>query len=186
MVLFTFALYIRIILGANQFILIAWVSEIYQFNFNETKRKLSFIIAFLILTAWIAIIVITIIFTFKTDSYKLSESQGKRFKFAHLFDGISSNKKSRLFIWLLLIRRAVFVILLITVGPKSSIIAISFLVGLQLIYLILLAVIRPYKMVNWNAIEMTNEFFFLVFLTFLLKYNTAVDWEGTPTTAYTS
>ena len=41
MVFFTFALYIRIILETNQFILISWVSEIYQFNFSGTKRIIS-------------------------------------------------------------------------------------------------------------------------------------------------
>ena len=184
MVLFTFALYIRIILQSNQFILIAWVSEIYQFNFNETKRKISIIISLLILIAWIALIVITTLFTFSKDVNKISESQDKRSKFAHLFDGLSPNKKSRLFAWLIQIRRAIFVILLIILGPKSSIIVISFLVGLQFIYLLLLAAVRPYEVVIWNVIEMTNEFYFLVLLAFLLKYNTAADWEGTPTNAY--
>ena len=186
MELFTFALYIRIILESNQFILIAWVSEMYQFNFNETKRKISIIIAFLILIAWIALYCNHDFFHFISNSAnKLSESQDKRSKFAHLFEGLSPNKKSRLFAWLLQIRRAIFVILLIILGPKSSIIVISFLVGLQLIYLLLLATIRPYEVVIWNIIEMTNEFYFLVILAFLLKYNTAADWEGTPTSVYT-
>ena len=185
MVFFTFALYIRIILESNQFILIAWVSEIYQFNFTETKRKISIIIAFLIFIAWIALILITILFTFSKDANKFSESQDQRSKFAHLFDGLSPNKKSRLFAWLLQIRRAIFVFLLIILGPKSSIIVISLLVGLQLIYLVLLVAIRPYKLVIWNVIETTNEFYFLVIFAFLLKYNTAVDWKGTPITAYT-
>ena len=185
MELFTFALYIRIILESNQFILIAWVSEMYQFNFNETKRKISIIIAFLILIAWMALIVITFLFTFSKVENKLSESKDKKSKFAHMFDGLSPNKNSRLFAWLLQIRRAIFVILLIILGPKSSIIVISFLVGLQLIYLLLLAAIRPYEMVIWNIIEMTNEFYFLVLLAFLVKYSTAADWEGTPTTVYT-
>ena len=184
MELFTFALYIRIILESNQFILIAWVSEMYQFNFNETKRKFSIIIAFMILIAWIALIVITILFTLSNSANKLSESQDKRSKFAHLFDGLSPNKKSRMFAWLLQIRRAIFVILLIILGPKSSIIVISFLVGLQLIYLLLFVAIRPYEVLIWNIIEMTNEFYFLVILAFLLKYKTAADWEGTPTTVY--
>ena len=66
----------------------------------------------------------------------------------------------------------------------SSIIVISFLVGLQFVYLVILIAIRPYKKINCNVIEITNELYFLVFLASLLKYNTAVSWEGTPTTAY--
>ena len=186
MVLFTFTMYIRIILQTNQFILICWVSEIYQFNFYEIKRQISTIIAFLVLIAWIIIIVIMIFFTLSQSAYKFSELPDKRNKFSHLFDGVSLNKKSRMFVWLLQIRKVVFVILLITVGPKSSIIVISFLVGLQLIYLVILVAIRPYKEINCNVIEITNELYFLVFLASLLKYNTAASWEGTPTTAYIS
>ena len=185
MIFFTFALYIRIILEMNQFILVSWVSEIYQFNFSEVKRIISTIITFLILIGWIAIIVITFLFTLSKDIDKFSESPKKRNKFAHLFEGMSPNKKSRLFVWLLQIRRAVFVILLITIEHKSSIIAISLWVGLQLIYIGFLVAIRPYKEVNCNVIELTNELYFMVFLSSLLKYNTAADWEGTPTTAYT-
>ena len=125
-----------------------------------------------------------ILFTFSKDAYKLSESPDKRSKFANLFDGVSLNKKSRLFACLLLIRRAIFVILLITIGPKSPIIVISILVGLQLIYLVILVTIRPYEMIISNMIEITNEFYFLVILASLLKYNTDKGWEGTPTTAY--
>ena len=186
MILFTFALYIRVILQTNQFILISWVSEIYQFNFYGTKRIISTIIALFVFIAWIAIIAITIILTWSNDAYKLYESPDERSKFEQLFSEVSLNKKSRIFVWLLQIRRAVFVILLITIGPEFSIIAISILVGLQLIYFILLVVIRPYKEVNCNAIEIINELYFLVIIASLLKYNTADDWEGTPTTAYIS
>ena len=184
MILFKFALYIRTILQTNQFILISWVSEIYNFNLSETKRIISTVVAFLVLIVWIVIIVITIILTLSKDAYKLSESPDKRNKFAHLFNGVSFNKKSRLFIWFLQVRRAVFVILLITIGPKSSIVVISLLVGLQLIYFVFLVAIRPYEEINCNAIEITNELFFLIVLASLLKYNTVADWEGTPTIVY--
>ena len=184
MILFTFALYIRVIMQTNQFVIISWVSEIYHFNFSGTKRKISTIIAFLILIACIAIIVITAILTLSTDSNKISESPDKRSKFAHLFNGVSLNKKSRLFVWLFQIRRAVFVILLIIIGPKSLIVVICLLVGLQLMYFVFLVAIRPYKVTNCNVVEITNEFYFLIILASLLKYNTAAVWKGAPTTIY--
>ena len=186
MILFTFAMYIRIILQTNQFALISWVSEIYLFNFSGTKRIISTIFALFVLIAWITIVVFTILLPFSKDAYKISESPDKRSKFDNFFDGVTLNKKSRLFVWLLLIRRAVFAILLITIGPKSSIVVISLLVGLQLIYFVFLVAIRPYREINCNVIEITNELYFLAILASLLKYNTAAYWEGTPTTAYTS
>ena len=186
MIFLTFALYIRIILQTNQFTLISWVSEISFFNISGTKRMISTIFALFVLIVWIAIVIFTILLSFSEDAYKISESPDKRRKCDHLFDGVTLNKKSRLFVWLLLIRRAVFVILLITIEPKSSIVVISLLVGLQLIYFVFLVAIRPYREINCNAIEITNELYFLVILASLLKYNTAADWEGTPTSEYTS
>ena len=73
-VFFTFALYIRIVLETNQFVLVSWVSEVYQFNFSGVKRIISTTISFLILIGWITIIVITFLFTLSKDVDKFSES----------------------------------------------------------------------------------------------------------------
>ena len=183
-ILFTFALYIRTILETNQFILVSWVSEIYHFNYDGTKRIVSLAFAHLVLIAWIALIVITIFMALSKVAPKSSESKETRSKLSQLFDGVSPDKKSRLFISFLLMRRAAFVILLITVEPQSSIVVISILVGLQLIYLGILGFIRPFEMVKCNIIEIVNEMYLLVMFASLLKYNTIANWEGTPTTVY--
>ena len=78
MIFFTFALYIRIILETNQFILVSWVSEIYQFNFSGVKRIISTIIALLAFIGWITIIVITFLFTLSKEVDKFSESTEKK------------------------------------------------------------------------------------------------------------
>ena len=185
MVLFTFALYIRIILKTNQYILVSWISEIYHFNTSETKRIISLVIAFFTLIAWIIMIITVILFVFIQNGDSLEESPDKRSKFAHLFNGISPNKKSRLYIAILQIRRAIFVTLLITVGPVSSILVISILSGLQVIYLtILIIIIRPFELVKCNLIEIVNEMYFFTLLASLLRFNSIADWEGTPTTIY--
>ena len=112
------------------------------------------------------------------------ESPDKRNKFSQLFNGVSHNVKSRLYIAFLQIRRAIFVILLVTIEPQSSILVISILVGLQVIYLGILVIIRPFEQVKSNIIEIVNEMYFLTMLASLLKYNSITNWEGTPTTIY--
>ena len=186
MVLFTFALYIRIVLKTNQYILVSWVSEIYHFNVSETKRIISLVISFISLIVWIIIIIIIILFVIIQNKDSEEESPDKRSKFAHLFNGVSPNKKSRLYIAILQIRRAIFVTLLITVGPISSILVISILVGLQTIYLLILIIIRPFELVKCNIIEIVNEMYFFIMLASLLKFNSVESWEGTPTTIYSS
>ena len=79
---------------------------------------------------------------------KYQESPDNRSKFAQLFIGVSKNKKSRLYVVFVQLRRAIFVILLITVEPVSSILVISILVGLQFIYLGVLIFIRPFELVK--------------------------------------
>ena len=181
MILFTFALYIRIILKTNQYILISWVSEIYFFNVSGTKRIISIAIAFLSLVAWIVMIATVIFFAWFQDYHQYNDPD-KRNKFAHIFSGVSQNSKSRLYIVLVQLRRAIFVVLLIVLEPVSSILVISILVGLQLIYLWALIFIRPFELVKWNIIEIANEIYFLAMLVSLFKYNSVTSWEGTPTT----
>ena len=128
--------------------------------------------------------IIIILFAIFQNKVSEEESPEKRSKFAHLFNGVSPNKKSRLYIAILQIRRAVFVILLITVGPVSSTLIISILVGLQVIYLSILIIIRPFELVKCNIIEVLNEMYFFTMLASLLKFNSIEGWEGTPTTIY--
>ena len=131
-------------------------------------------------------IVAVILFVFILNEDRSQESTDKRSKFAQLFNGVSSNKKSRLYVALLQLRRAIFITLLITVEPVSSIVVISILVGLQVIYLFLLMIIRPFELVKCNMIEILNEMYFLTILASLLKYNNITNWVGTPTTIYNS
>ena len=184
-VFFTFALYIRIVLKINQYILISWLSEIYNFDYDGFKRTASITFAFLTLFAWIVLIIVTIYLAISKSAFSFPESPDKRSKFEQLFNGVSLNRKSRLYVPLLQLRRAIFVTLLITVEPISSILVISILIGLETVYLGLLIFIRPFELVKCNAIEIINEVYFLIMLATLLKCNTATRWEGLPTTVYT-
>ena len=184
MVLFTFALYIRIILKTNQYILISWIFEIYHFDYYGFKRKASIAIAFLTLIAWLVLIIVTIVLAVSKSVYSNPESTEKRSKFVQLFNGVSLDRKSRLYLPLLQLRRVIFVTLLITVEPVSSILVISILVGLEVVYLGLLVFIRPFELVKCNIIEIINEIYFLTMLATILKYNTVAVWEGLPTTVY--
>ena len=183
MIFLTFALYIRIILKTNQYILVSWVSEIYKFNVSGTKRVVSIITAFLFLALWIIMIIVTTLFALFQD-YRQYDEPGKRNKFAHIFNGISKNKKSRIYIVFVQLKRIIFVVLVITIEPVSSILVISLLAGLQLIYLGVLIFIRPFELIKCNIIEIINEIYFLTMLTSLLKFNSTSSWDETPTIIY--
>ena len=182
MIFLTFAIYIRNFLNINQFVLVSSISEIYIFNHLDINRIISIVIAILALIGWIAIILFTFYLVLTQAINKDQESPDNRSKFSELFIGVSKNKKSRLYVVFVQLRRTIFVILLVTVEPVSSILVISILVGLQLIYLGVLIFIRPFELVKWNIVEITNEIYFLTMLASLFRYNSVTNWERTPTT----
>ena len=185
MTFWTFALYIRIILKINQYVLICSISEIYHFDHSDAKRIVSLAIALILLFLWITMIIIVIIFFIIKYKNSNQDSPDKRDKFAHLFNGVSPSKKARLYVAALLLRRIIFVTLLITIEPVSSVLVISIWLGFQVIYFAFVIFIRPYKLVKWDIIEIINETYFLIMLASLLKYNSISNWERTPTTVYT-
>ena len=178
-ILMNFALYIRLIMSMNQFILISSVSEIYHFNTFGYKRIISLVFANIVLILMILLIwIITFLVYFQ------KEIEGKRNKFSQFFDGITNKTSSKIYIVFILIRRFVYVIILITVAPKSSLITIWIILILQLIFIILLIFKRPYSDMKSNIIEVINEIYFFVILISLLHFNSIDRWIGTPTTAY--
>ena len=78
MIFFTFALYIRIILKTNQYILTSWISEIYHFNYYGSKRIASIAIAFLTLIVWIILIIATIFLAISINADSYLESPEKK------------------------------------------------------------------------------------------------------------
>ena len=77
MIFFTFALYIRIILKANQYILTSWISEIYHFDYYGSKRIVSIAVAFLTLIAWLVLIIATIVLALSKSAFSYPDSPEK-------------------------------------------------------------------------------------------------------------
>ena len=132
-ILYTFGIYIRAVMNMNQFILVSSISEIYHFNISNTKRIISYAIAVIIFVIWILIIWIIAGLV-----YFQEESKERRNKWAQLFEGIMKERRSKIFIVYLFIRRLVFVALLITLISKSSFIIICVLILLQIVYMFML------------------------------------------------
>ena len=179
MILISFAFYIRLTMKLNQLILISSVSEIYHFNTSDSKCIISLVIAIIVLVLWILLIwAIAYLACFQ------QEYENKRNKFAQFFNGVTKEKKFKIYIVFLFIRRFIFVVILITLVPKSSVITIYVLIILQIAYMCILIIKRPYAEVKSNIIEIINEVYFITMLISLLFYNSIDRWLGTPTTAY--
>ena len=161
----TFGWYIRFILETNQYVLISSIYEIYRFNVSDYKRIISFSFAIFMLylcfggfifASWISL-----------SSYDVSKENHS--KLGEIFSGLKMQKKWKFYISVLLFRRAIFVVLLIVLSSVQSWILISMLSLIELGYLIFIIIIRPFKSQKDNVIEITNELFFLVLLSSLIK-----------------
>ena len=177
-ILMTFAIYIRAIMSFNQYLLISSVFEVYYFNTSTTNQTISLVIAFIILILWVLLILFIAILVYYQKEYENNS------KYAQFFNGIINQKEYKIYILYLFIRRFLFVVILITLTPISSFTSICMLLLLQVIYMGILFIKRPYTEVKANIIEIINETYFITILALLLHYNSADKWTGTPTTVY--
>ena len=180
LIIMTFGYYIRNALEISQFILISSVNEIHESNTSETLRLTSFIFAIIMVISYFAILGIInyLIFT----NYKIDENAHN--KLEEFFGWLQENKKSRFYVTMLLLRRLLFVTLLITLTSISSRQLIGILMFLQFVYGAYVVYIRPYKDTKSNIIEIINEVYFSLFLVTLMILNTEDVWTTFRTNIY--
>ena len=169
-----FGLYIRFAMEMYQFILICSINEIYNFRNEEAKMSDSLTISIVIFALWVLLIGVISGFAY---FYKEDENVWNRY--AQFFEGISKQRKHRFYIAIQFIRRLIYVVLLFTVAHKSPYFNISVLIGLQLIYLSILIVMRPFIEIKINLIEIISEANLLTLLILLLFFNLQDRWTNT-------
>ena len=179
-VILTFGWYIRYCLEMNQFALISTVYEVYKFNHSERLKIISLVFAIFILCLCFCLIIVVI--SLSLSKYEAIEE--KHNKIEELFSGVRMEKKSKIYVAVQLIRRAIFVTLLITLVSIKSWILISILSIIQLCYTIYVIIQRPFNFVKENVIEIVNEIYFFVLLTGLIHFNLEEDWNFTYTRVY--
>ena len=152
----TFSYYIRTILEMNQYLLVSSIYEVNQFNTDGIYRIVSTIYSMLVLGMCLALI--GCVGWLFTSSYQiLSENHSMLGEF---FEGMKPNKKSKLYSLLLILRRTLFVTVLICFSSLQNIFQIGILWIFEIIYFIIICYIRPYCNIKSNIIEILNELWF--------------------------
>ena len=105
----TYGYYVRLLLQMNQFLLITSVYEIYTFNVLSTNNKVSFAFSFFVFFYCLLFVGLTMYLSL--SPYKASEDNYN--KIGEIFVGVKMDKKFKLFIPLIMVRRTVFIIILI-------------------------------------------------------------------------
>ena len=172
--------FIRNWLEMSQFILISSVNEIYQWDITSFYRLLSLIFSISMILIFLQVVILVLYLTFST--YRLNEKEHNLLE--EFFIGIQQNKKHKFYVTLLLLRRFLFVILLITWLFLSSRVLIIVLSLIQFLYILSLSYLRPFEEAKGNLIEILNEIYFGFLLIFLAIVNTEGKWNSTKTNTY--
>ena len=179
--LFSYTIYIRLILEANQFLILSSFQELRTWNIYGTSKIISLIISFIGAIFWISLIVISF---FHWNHNKDLESIDHYMPFKELFNGLKNNRKPRLYSTALLLRRWYFCIYLIMGSKLESIYLVIPLIIAQTLYLSYLVIIRPYKQVKDNVLEITNEVYYFVMIILLSHFNSVTKWTEIAEKAY--
>ena len=176
----TFGYYIRNISEMSQYLLISAINEIYVSRPNRLLKLTSFIYALLVLS-WIIIFTIISLYL-ALSSYKLTRNNHN--KLGELFEGLKIYKKCKLYSPVLLIRRIIFIVILLVFISVRSTIIVGTLTLLQIIYCVYIWFLRPFVEIKWNMIEIINECIFLFLLSSLNYLKIEEYWSSTLTSAY--
>ena len=148
--------YMRNSLLLCQFILISSFYDITTFSFTGIYRICSLLFSFFLLILYIGLIVVIIycVFSKKAINSKYYDI------ISPLFSDLKELKKHKFHQAVFLIRRFVYVILLVVVKSFSSRSVVLIISFIQVPYVIYMIIIRPYKEGLVNFIEISNEIFF--------------------------
>ena len=179
-ILLTYSIYIRFILQSIQFWLIACLYEIYMFNFSQKYYTISFAFAVLLLLGIFALI--GVIIYLSLSAYLVYEEFHN--KIGEFFVGIQMDRKYKFYAALMLIRKLLFAAVLVFWMHMNSLTIILILLFIEMWYFGYLVILRPFKEIKGNMIEIINEIFFSFFLGVLIYLDDKSKWTFTITSIY--
>ena len=160
----------RLFIESHEAMLLSATSEVYAMDIDSVASGVSFVTALLVLCASI----ILPLLAFKVFwRYRNSFNPDKKFMLMEFIADLRNAKAARAYMTVLLIRRIVFVILVIFLieSPREFIYIVIIgnlyqfnLLVSQLAYILTLIFIRPFENIVNNIIEMVNELFLCVIL----------------------
>ena len=189
--MFEWGIYIRISLESLQFSLISTFSEINEFSLLTTATKWSFAISVMMSLFNLLFCIMIAVLWIKASRNKVrSITDSEELKLDDWWYGeVFKDTKNKLWSRAYTILSAIRVILLVSVlifsknySDKLLNLASSkiyFLIIVQLMYTILVWIVRPFDKIDSNIILIINEASFFILSCFLINYNSENRWNIT-------
>ena len=170
----TFTIYLRTFIEGYQFLLMSSMFEIHYFTNSSFKHIVSFSIAWAIALLWLALL----IFVFLISIFRKPEVI-KDDKLGEIFKEIKEKKHSRLYTFQILLKKSFNVALVAYLSFEYSYAWIILMALFQLLYTVFLIIQRPLEEPKSNLIEIINEIFLSILMTWMLYYNNESRWTST-------
>ena len=176
----TYGFYIRTIIESILVLALSTFSEIFNFNVNDVNKASSFAVCTLIILVIIMFLALSVWLAFR----QIQDEDVKIDKYREFYCGLKKTKLWQLYTTVWLCRRLLFVLLIVSISPNSPLLALQILSVVQLLYFIYVVVQRPYIEVKENLIEIINELFFLIYLSWFWHFSTESKWSSTSSNVY--
>ena len=158
---FAFTIYIRLFLETSQYVLLTSFYELTEFNIQSSPQIVSLIISLLIYILCLAYLTFSVYLWIKHRRY-FDKHEHKHFK--EMFNGIRNRHRARSYTSMLMLRRVILVIFLITSKHIDATVSVSIFASIQFIYLTIIVWFRPYRLAKDNLMELVNELLFSTLL----------------------
>lgn len=152
----TFAFYVRTALEVFQFATVSSINEIRQFDTHSSQRVTSLACAFVVLAACVLIVVFAGYVSL--SNYTLFVNRHN--KLGQLFVGLKPDCRHRSYVAVSLVRKAVFVCVLVAVDVVASRFVVGAVAIAQLVYIAYVVKLRPFDEVAHSVVEIINEAYF--------------------------
>ena len=169
---FKFSIYIRYILESTMVVVLASISELERLKMSGIMKFRSYISA---ISALGVVITILVFFLFHWLKYGKDEEMDSS-SLRHWYSGLKQSRWSRLFNHIFMLRRIIFVLLLIFLYSEDTTIRISCIVSVQALYCIWLVIFRPFANRKDNILEIIHEVGYLIVTGALIYYQKENVW----------
>ena len=173
--IYSFSIYIRLIIEAYLMMLLSCFSEIYELNNSNKITMASFYINIVILVIVTAVLVIWI---WQISKAHPTYNPIKQKYFVEFFGGLRNTTYSRIISAVFLVQRILSWIVVIFLANFNLTIKLSILTIIQASHLMYLLIVRPYEDRKDFLLEWISQFIVVFFSAILSKFNSKNDWNS--------
>lgn len=171
----TFGFYIKFVMMTYLFLLFVSLYELHSWG-KGYNGKLSSRIFALSIAIFCLFTFVYALWYWIDSKNEDGEDHKKHRKCKACFSGLKQVKSKQLHLVMFFVRRLLLSSLVFLLSDLNTITKIKIFTGIQVVYLLLAIIQRPFVLVKDQLLEIVNESIYLILILFLLFNNDISDW----------